>query len=890
MPARGTIDLPSVELRTKEGSALQFQLALDYTLSRSLAPQLAEDIRRVGLEGAVKGVAQHVLEEVGRRTDSESLLSSPASVETPLRAAFEAAGVGVSRLSFRSRLGDEVVRRARTDEARRMVRSPLARVIVVGWDGADWDIAKPLMASGRMPNLARFVREGAWTSLRSYDPMFSPLLWTTVATGKPPTEHGIADFLVRDAASGDRRPITSDFRKVKALWNILTDFDRSSAWIGWWATYPAEATRGLIVTDYLGAALGSKSPEEAAALPGVVSPAGALQDPSALLTPPSRISKDEIARIIPVSDAEYRAALDEIAKAPEKAGKDKSRVENPVAFVMRVLAVSRSYQNIALAELKQDLPVVGVYFEGVDMMGHGFQHCLPPKMAIVSDADFERFKAAVPNYYAYQDALLGELLRAAGPDTVTVLLSDHGFRTGDGRPNFVPSTKGQPEEWHRDWGLIALHGPGISAGEIPRASIYDVTPTLLYLCGLPLAEDMPGRLLGDAFDPSVVRGRPVTRIRSYELVGSRLERSAGVPADPAAMKEMMANLRALGYVGGAEDEPRPAAGGAESAEGPAETQYFFHRNLAVQYIRQGRFGDAEAELLLANERKPQGKTYEMLSQVRANQGRYADAVAALEEGWERVPDLMDPSSVLWIVDIDLLAGDPEAARNAAAKRSAELTPALRRAVDGRLAEAAGDVPRAIDAYRGALEDDPLLVRIAQRLHDLEIARGEPFAIEPFLLRTVDAHPQVDAYWDMAGQLALSRGDNDVAVERFRKANALQPDDGLYLGHLASALAAVGRDREARSSLAWAERFPPTGADGWMALGGAWDRLGEADRAVAAFRAAKAAGFKGPGADIGAALALARAGRTAEARRVLADATRQFPDSAAIQQVRARLGS
>jgi hypothetical protein len=75
----------------------------------------------------------------------------------------------------------------------------------------------------------------------------------------------------------------------------------------------------------------------------------------------------------------------------------------------------------------------------------------------------------------------------------------------------------------------------------------------------------------------------------------------------------------------------------------------------------------------------------------------------------------------------------------------------------------------------------------------------------------------------------------------------------------------------------------------MALGGAWDRLGEADHAVAAFRAAKAAGAGGPGADIGAALALARAGRTSEAKSVLADAAREFPGSAAVRQVRERLG-
>jgi TolA-binding protein len=75
----------------------------------------------------------------------------------------------------------------------------------------------------------------------------------------------------------------------------------------------------------------------------------------------------------------------------------------------------------------------------------------------------------------------------------------------------------------------------------------------------------------------------------------------------------------------------------------------------------------------------------------------------------------------------------------------------------------------------------------------------------------------------------------------------------------------------------------------MAIGAAWDRLGETDKAVAAFRGARGSAGAGPGADAGAALALARAGRTDEARAVLADALQRYPDSLALRQLAARLG-
>jgi len=888
----GDVERDDIALATSEGSTLRFRLDLHYRIGGALAPQLAVDIRREGFTDAIATLCRTVLQGVAQHADVESLIADPARIETPLAAALRGAGITPETLSLRSTLGDELIRRRRTDEARALAREPLGRILVVGWDGADWRTALPLMAAGRMPNLARLVREGSSGNLRSYDPMFSPLLWTTVATGKAPTEHGIADFLVKDPKTGERHPITSDFRKVKALWNILGDFGRPSCWIGWWASFPAEPIDGTIVTDYLAAAVSRSGPEGAAKVPGVASPPGVLRGDPSLLVGAAQISREEVARIIPVTDAEYRSALASIGK-PAKKG-ESGRVDDPAAFVMRVLAQARTYHNLALAQLRAGAPFVAIYYEAIDMMGHGFQHFLPPKMSFVSDADFARLHDAVPNFYAWQDELLGELLRVAGRGTITMLVSDHGFRTGSDRPNFAPSIKGQPEEWHRDWGVVVLHGPRIRATRLAQSSIFDVAPTLLYLEGLPLPDDMPGRLLDGAIDPALLASRRPAKTKSYELVGAKLEHAAAVQTDPEVMREMMANLKALGYVGGSDDSPpshaAPAGEKVSAGEGAvADTQFFFHRNLAVSYMRQRRFREAESELLLANERRPLGKTYAMLSQARASDGRLAEASAALEEGWSRVPDDMEPSSLLWIVELQLLAGDRNTAGAMAQRWAPKMTEAVHHAVDGRLAEAGGDTKTAVEHYRQALAKDPLLVRIALRLQTIEASEGRPFAQEAFLTSTLDSHPEIDAYWDLVGQLSLARGDVPAAIERFRRATDIEPENVAYLGHLASAEAAAGHGAEAREALSWADRFPPSDAEGWMAVGAAWDRLGETERAVAAFGSARHATGAGPGADLGAALALARAGRLADARRVLDDGLRRYPESVALRQLATRLG-
>jgi tetratricopeptide (TPR) repeat protein len=561
---------------------------------------------------------------------------------------------------------------------------------------------------------------------------------------------------------------------------------------------------------------------------------------------------------------------------------------------MRVLAQARTYHNIALAQLRAGIPFVAIYYEGIDEMGHGFQHYLPPKMSFVSESDFERLHDAVPNFYCWQDERLGELLNAAGRDTVALVLSDHGFRTGADRPNFSPSIKGQPEEWHRDWGIVSLHGPGVGAGKLPPSSIFDIAPTLLYIVGLPLAEDMPGRLIAAAFEPKWIDRHPPQRTRSYELVGARLEHGASVQGDPEVMREMMANLRALGYVGGSDEVPATAADAgdpatkAESESTSAETQFFFHRNLAVSYMRQGRFREAESELLQANERQPRAKTYAMLSEVRAQSGRFAEASAALEEGWGRLPTEMEPSSLLWIVELHLLSGDRAGAATAANDWSPKMSAAVKHAVAGRLAESNGDTSAAIGLYRQSLAEDPLLVRIALRLQSLDVAAGDPFALEPLLMTTVAAHPEVDAYWDLAGQFALSRRELPAAIERFRRATDIEPENAAYLGHLAMAESAAGKSDEARQTLAWVDRFPPRDVEGWMAVGGAWDRLGETDKAVGAFRKARESAA-GPNADLGEALALARAGRMTEARRVVDEGLRRYPESASLKKLSTRLG-
>mgnify|MGYP001333022098 CR=1 FL=1 len=69
------------------------------------------------------------------------------------------------------------------------------RVLLIGWDAADWKVINPLLERGELPALQRFMDEGAWGNLATLHPILSPMLWTSIATGKRPQKHGIHGFI-----------------------------------------------------------------------------------------------------------------------------------------------------------------------------------------------------------------------------------------------------------------------------------------------------------------------------------------------------------------------------------------------------------------------------------------------------------------------------------------------------------------------------------------------------------------------------------------------------------------------------------------------------------------------------------------------------------------------
>src|SRR5258706_3811582 len=230
--------------------------------------------------------------------------------------------------------------------------------------------------------------------------MVSPLLWTTMATGVGPDRHGVAEFQAIETASGRRVPITSRFRRVKALWNILDAAGGTSAFVGWWASYPAEAVRGFQVSNLV--AFETMRPRAADhPLPfGLTWPSDYLGTIAPRLATAAALRYEDLRPIARVTREEFEAARREVLAPPPAAdgGESRRAVQRPVTLALSILTATRNYAAIASDLAARHPDLTSVYFEGIDMIGHRFQHCMPPRLAICGDADYARFQDAVTGF------------------------------------------------------------------------------------------------------------------------------------------------------------------------------------------------------------------------------------------------------------------------------------------------------------------------------------------------------------------------------------------------------------------------------------------------------------------------------------------------------------
>lgn len=622
-----------------------------------------------------------------------------------------------------------------------------ARVVVLGIDGLDPRVVDLLMSEGKMPAFARLRQEGAYGRLRSQKPLLSPVLWTTVATGKPPNEHGIGHFTAVDRETGETLPVTGRMRRVAALWNIVSATGAPVAVVGWWATWPPEAIDGWVVSDHVAYHFLFEEGVDG----------GAASEPT---THPPQLAAEIRPFLLRPADLAFESARPFVEVSAEEFARPFA-FDDDLAHFKWALATARSYRDIGLWLWRDKRPVLElVYIEGTDSASHLFGHLFRAgELAGELAEQQRRFGGTVEAMYRFADRLVGQYLDALDGDSTLVVLSDHGFELGvlHDDPSRTRDMRRVSERFHREEGILYLHGRGVKPHSLlDRPGLLDVAPTVLALLDVPPGRDMPGRVLREGLE---LTAEP-ERIASHEAEHRHRRSEAG--ADAATDAAVLARLESLGYLDG---DRRAAAGEA------GETSPEGDRNLAAILFEAGRFDEAlEAygELLAAEPDDTAART--SVAGVLGALGRHDEAMQQLERAVE-----LDPLNVEAYHNRAVILerrGERDAAvadYRRALRYRPDYEPSLR-ALQRLTGSTAGERPGT-----GA---EVAAARLAEEA-SAAARRGAYAEAMELLDRAQAAAPDYVVVYQYRSNVAYLMGDRARAIAALEKALELEPDNALY---------------------------------------------------------------------------------------------------------------
>ncbi len=260
-----------------------------------------------------------------------------------------------------------------------------SRVVVIGLDGATFDLIHPWVTEGKLPTFAHLMDEGTWGNLTSTVPPVTSPAWPTFSTGKNPGKHGIFDYI---------RPRQGQFDLVNAsaidslmLWEILSGKGKRVGVMNVPVTYPPRPVNGFLV-------------------------AGLLSPSKADFTYPSNFLR------------RYEAELDPYRVMPHVQYKDGNEDE----FIADLQDLIERRKRYALA-LMQGEPwdFMMVHFLALDVAQHALWHFMDPTHPRYDPARANRYGDAILQLYQQVDAALAEITALLDDDTMLFLMSDHGF-------------------------------------------------------------------------------------------------------------------------------------------------------------------------------------------------------------------------------------------------------------------------------------------------------------------------------------------------------------------------------------------------------------------------------------------------------------------------------
>jgi len=275
-------------------------------------------------------------------------------------------------------------------------------LVVIGLDGATWDIIDPMLQAGDLPHLAALCRDGARGPLETLSPIWSPLIWTSIATGRLPEDHGITGYY------GTRADL-----KCARIWDMAVSQGKRTGLFGWLLTWPPEEQFVFTVPSWM-----ARSTETIPARYGFIQELNLNRDSSGGDVRPLSIL--------------FRGILNgwQISTAMEYTKNSRRIPTNPDEMLIRQHFSSvMPCTDVYLALLREQKPQVTCFcLYGMDQLGHRFWKDFDPTGFEESpQKPRPEYRNVIPDYYRLADAAVGRLLAVLPQETTIVVLSDHGM-------------------------------------------------------------------------------------------------------------------------------------------------------------------------------------------------------------------------------------------------------------------------------------------------------------------------------------------------------------------------------------------------------------------------------------------------------------------------------
>jgi predicted AlkP superfamily phosphohydrolase/phosphomutase len=272
----------------------------------------------------------------------------------------------------------------------------MARVFMIGWDGATFDLIRPWVAEGKLPAIGRLMREGAHGPLRSTLPPMTFPAWSSFLTGVNQGKHGIFDFTRQPPNSYGLEFVNGGQRKAPTFWQLLSQAGRQVVSVSVPCTYPPEPVNGVMISGFDAPGMGG---------------AGAHVDARGMYPP--ELYDELLQKTGPHPIGAYM--ITNINRGRPDLALDEALVSiRAKANTTKYLMTSRPWDCCM------------ILFGESDIVGHHFWRYADPR-----SPQFEEHPSglgdSILRVYQELDRQTGELLQLVPPDTTVLMMSDHGF-------------------------------------------------------------------------------------------------------------------------------------------------------------------------------------------------------------------------------------------------------------------------------------------------------------------------------------------------------------------------------------------------------------------------------------------------------------------------------